>query len=143
MVAEFDDQRLGEEAGRSQMTKTVLDVGNCNPDHSAIKKMLTSHYDVQVLRSHQWDDTQKALQSHQVDLVLINRKLDADYSDGMEILKAIKSQSSTQNIPVMIITNYAEHQEAAVAVGGEYGFGKLELESPTTHQRLKRFLETS
>jgi len=31
----------------------------------------------------------------------------------------------------MLITNYAEHQDAAVAIGAERGFGKLELNAKT------------
>ena len=42
-----------------------------------------------------------------VDLVLVNRKLDADYSDGMEILKAIKADSALAPVPVMLVSNYA------------------------------------
>lgn len=122
------------------MTKTVLDVGNCSPDHNAIKRMLIANYDVEVLQSDQWVDTQQILATHSVDLILVNRKLDIDYSDGMEILKSLKLGESTRQIPVMLITNYPEHQHAAVEAGGEYGFGKLELNSPQTHERLRQFL---
>lgn len=123
------------------MTKTVLDVGNCNPDHSAIKSMLTSRYEVTVLRADALADTLEILKKGGVDLVLINRKLDIDYSEGVEILKAIKANPSLSDIPVMIITNYPEHQEAAVSMGAEYGFGKLQYQEPGTHERLSRFLD--
>lgn len=118
------------------MKKTVLDVGNCSPDHSAIKRMLTSLYDVEVLQADQLSDTQQILASQDVDLILINRKLDIDYSDGMDILKSLKSGETTRHIPVMLVTNYPEHQQAAVEAGGVYGFGKLELNSPQTRERL-------
>ena len=122
------------------MTKTVLDIGNCGPDHYAIKQMLVDHFDVQVVRADQWNDAARLLASEQVDLILINRKLDIDYSDGMDVLKSLKSSESFQHIPVMLITNYPEHQQTAVEAGGVYGFGKLELNSPETHVRLSRFL---
>lgn len=122
------------------MTKTVLDVGNCSPDHNAIKKMLVANYDVEVLRADQWADTQRILLSKAVDLILVNRKLDIDYSDGMDILKSLKSDEATRQIPVMLVTNYPEHQQAAVEAGGVYGFGKLELDSPQTRERLGQFL---
>ncbi|MFN7840500.1 MAG: response regulator [Pirellula sp.] len=122
------------------MTKTVLDVGNCSPDHSAIKRMLVANYDVEVLRADQWADTQRILSSKTVDLILVNRKLDIDYSDGMDILKSLKSAEATRHIPVMLVTNYPEHQQAAVEAGGVYGFGKLELDSPQTRERLGQFL---
>ncbi len=122
------------------MRKTVLDVGNCSPDHSAIKTMLTSLYDVEVLQADQWTDTQRILASQDVDLILINRKLDIDYSDGMEILKSLKSGETSRHIPVMLVTNYPEHQQVAVEAGGVYGFGKLELNSPQTRERLGQYL---
>jgi CheY-like chemotaxis protein len=124
------------------MTSTVLDVGNCNPDHNAIQKMLARDFDVVLLRAHQLEDAMQILKSNRVDLVLINRKLDIDYSDGMEILNAIKTDEDVRSVPVMIVTNYPEHQEAAVQAGGEYGFGKLELSLPSTKERLSRFLAT-
>lgn len=123
------------------MKKTVLDVGNCDPDHAALSQMLTRRYDVHVLRTHALQDTLETLKATPVDLVLINRKLDIDYSDGIEILKVIKEQPSTRTIPVMIITNYAEHQESAVRAGAEYGFGKLQYGELATHQRLEKFLD--
>ncbi|XZE44241.1 response regulator [Pirellulaceae bacterium SH467] len=121
--------------------KTVLDVGNCNPDHASIHSMLSSRYDVQVLRADALEDTLEILKKGGVDLVLINRKLDIDYSDGVAILKVIKADPHLSTIPVMIITNYPEHQEAAVALGAEYGFGKLQYQEVGTHERLSRFLD--
>ena len=60
----------------------VLDVGNCVPDHASIKRMLLANFDVEVLQTHQVQDTLALLRKQPVDLVLINRKLDCDYSDG-------------------------------------------------------------
>ncbi|MCA9160172.1 MAG: response regulator [Planctomycetales bacterium] len=121
-------------------THTVLDVGNCAPDHASIKRMLVSHFDVEVLQTHAGPDTLDLLRQRSVDLVLINRKLDCDYSDGTEILKQLKADPLLAKTPVMIISNYAEHQDAAVAMGAEPGFGKLELQDPATPQKLSEFL---
>ncbi len=123
------------------MTNTVLDIGNCNPDHDAIVKMLTSHFDVVVLRAHELCDALQLLSEKKVDLIVINRKLDIDYSDGIEILRHLKQDAATKGIPTMIITNYAEQQLVAVAEGAEYGFGKLQYSEPATQDRLSRFLD--
>ena len=123
------------------MTKIVLDIGNCNPDHSAIQRMFTSHYDVIVLRADELSDAMDVLRENKVDLIVINRKLDIDYSDGIEILRHLKRDAATRAIPAMIITNYPEQQLAAVSEGAEYGFGKLQYTEPSTHERLSRFLE--
>lgn len=120
--------------------RTVLDVGNCGPDHSNITRTLKSHFDVDVFQTHAGDDTLAFLRERSVDLILINRKLDCDYSDGTEILKRLKADPELAATPVMIVTNYAEQQDLAVALGAERGFGKLELQAPATLQKLNSIL---
>lgn len=120
--------------------KLVLDVGNCGPDHVAIKRLIEPRFGAQVLQSHGADDTLALLAKHQFDLVLVNRKLDQDYSDGLEIIKQIKSRPEFTSLPVMMITNYPEHQELAVAAGATYGFGKLQFNATETLDKLKAVL---
>ena len=126
---------------RVSSPKKILDVGNCVPDHNAIRRMLESKFAAQVLQTHGPDDTLELLKREKVDLVLINRKLDQDYSDGIEILKQIKGIPELAAIPVMIVTNYEEHQLASIQAGGIRGFGKLELNKPETHQRIEAVLQ--
>lgn len=113
------------------MRHHVLDVGQCVPDHAAIRRMLESHFDVEVVRAHEQHDALAALRAQRFDLVLINRKLDIDYTDGLDILKAIKADPSLASTPVMLITNYPEYQAEAVAAGGVEGFGKDQLRLPS------------
>ena len=123
------------------MSKRVLDVGQCGFDHSAIHRLLTGEFGAEVVQAHRLDDALATLKSERFDLVLVNRKLDADYSDGLAVLKAIKGDSLLAATPVMLVSNYADAQEAAVAVGAEHGFGKADLAQPATREKLKRFLE--
>lgn len=95
--------------------KTVLSVGQCRPDQAAITHFLTANFAVHILTADTMADTVELLQSQAVDLVLINRKLDADYSDGMEILKYIRSQPHLKSVAVMLVSNFPEWQEKAVA----------------------------
>lgn len=120
--------------------KRVLDVGNCSPDHGAISAWLKRHFGAAVAQAHGPDDALAALRSGKFDLVLVNRKLDQDYSDGLEIIQQIKADPQLASIPCMLITNYPEHQATAVAAGAEPGFGKLSLSSPETIERLGKFL---
>ena len=122
------------------MPKRVLDVGNCVPDHAAIRSLLERTFKAEVMQTHGPEDTLAALKEQTFDLVLVNRKLDQDYSDGMDIVKSIKSDAALAKTPVMLITNYADHQAAAIAAGAEQGFGKLSLNQPETIERLGRFL---
>jgi DNA-binding response OmpR family regulator len=122
------------------VTKKILDVGNCGPDFGAVSRFLTANFDCQVDQADKLDDTQAKLRDGNYALVLINRKLDCDYTDGIEILKALKADAELQSVPVMLITNLPEHQEAAVAAGAERGFGKLEFEKAETLQQLRAVL---
>ena len=60
------------------MAKRVLDVGNCVPDHAAIRTMLERTFGAEVLQTDGPDDTLALLCREPVDLVLVNRKLDQD-----------------------------------------------------------------
>lgn len=122
------------------MTKRVLDVGNCDPDHAAIRRLLEREFTAEVVRAQQGSDAIEQLRSRPFDLVLINRKLDIDYTDGIDILKQLKADDELSSVPVMLVTNFPEHQQAAVAAGARYGFGKLELASPATRERLAEVL---
>ncbi|MEN0110960.1 MAG: response regulator [Planctomycetota bacterium] len=122
------------------MKKRVLDVGNCDPDHAAITAFFTQHFDAEVGRAKLPADTMEQLRAGDWDLVVINRKLDEDYSDGLEIIKQIKADPATKDVPVMLITNYDEHQDAAIAEGALRGFGKLEYGKPETVQRVRAVL---
>jgi CheY-like chemotaxis protein len=122
------------------MSKRVLDVGNCVPDHAAIKALLQAHFDCQVVPCDGPEQTLAELDAGQVDLILVNRKLDRDYSDGIEIIRQLKQDPQRADIPMMLITNYAEHQDRAEALGAARGFGKLEFDKPQTIQRLARYL---
>ncbi len=58
------------------MTVQVLDVGNCMPDHAAIRHFLTRHFDCGVIQAHDGDETLERLREADYALVLVNRKLD-------------------------------------------------------------------
>ncbi len=120
--------------------KKILDVGQCGPDHSSIRAYFGKHFDCQITQTHAADDTLAALRKGDFDLVLINRKLDRDYSDGVEILRQIKSDEAIADVPVMLVTNYAEHQDAAIELGAVRGFGKLEFGKPETLEKLQALL---
>lgn len=122
------------------MAKRVLDVGNCGPDFWAMSRFLTMNFDCEVEQAHGPEDTLEKLRSGHYTLVTINRKLDQDYSDGIEILKLIKADPELAKTPVMLISNYADHQDAAVSLGAERGFGKLQYSDPAAVERLEPLL---
>lgn len=123
------------------MTKRVLNVGQCAPDHGSISRFLQSKFDVVIDKADTSADAIAALKERDYDLVLINRKLDSDYSDGVEILRQIKADADFAATPVMLVTNYKEHQENAVTLGAVYGFGKDELGASDVVARLEPYLK--
>jgi len=105
--------------------------------------MLTERFGVDVQPADRFDDAAAVLRTGDFALVLVNRKLDVDYSDGIDVIRGLKDDARLAGVPVMLITNYAEHQEAAVAEGAVRGFGKLELNAPETIEKLAAVLGTS
>jgi two-component system chemotaxis response regulator CheY len=123
------------------MTKSVLNVGQCGLDHSAISRFLGEHFDVEVRSSQRPADTLAQLGNEEFDLVLVNRKLDTDSSDGVELIRAIKADPRFADLPVMLVSNYETAHAAAIADGAEYGFGKAQCGSPEVVRRLANFLQ--
>jgi CheY-like chemotaxis protein len=123
------------------MPKRVLDVGQCGPDHFAIRSYLTRNFDCEVVQVHDAEGALAELCDGEFHLVLVNRKLDMDYSDGVDVVRALKADPRAANVPVMLVTNYPEHQDAGIAAGAVRGFGKLEFEEPETRAKIAEILE--
>jgi CheY-like chemotaxis protein len=56
----------------------------------------------------------------------------ASSTSSVEVIRRIKANPTTADVPVMLITNYPDHQDAAEALGAIRGFGKLEFNKPET-----------
>jgi CheY-like chemotaxis protein len=122
------------------MGKRVLSVGQCGPDHSAIRGLLQSNFQATVDAAALPDEALTMLESTTYDLVLVNRKLDADYSDGLDVIRALRQTPAGVAVPIMLVSNYPEAHAAAVAEGAVPGFGKETLRSAATLALLAPFL---
>lgn len=122
------------------MTKRILSIGQCDMDHGALARFFDKHFDVDIDRAALADEAVDKVRGGKFDLVLVNRKLDADYSDGIEIIRTLKSDAELGKTPTMLVSNYPEAQLAAIAIGAERGFGKSELTSADVVERLGEFL---
>lgn len=122
------------------MKRKLLDVGQCNADHSRISTVLGKIFDIEIQRAHSHDEAIKLATATPFDLVLINRLLDADGSPAMDVLSALKATPSTAEIPVMVVSNFEDAQKTAVEAGAVQGFGKAALESNETKELLAQYL---
>jgi two-component system chemotaxis response regulator CheY len=117
----------------------ILNVGQCGFDHGAISGYLVSHLGADVARADTPDEAEEMLRAERYDLVLVNRLLDLDGSSGLELIRALKESQdpALADIPVMLVSDYPEAQEAARELGAAPGFGKSDLHSPVTLERIK------
>ncbi len=121
----------------------VLDVGQCNMDHGNISAMLSQRFGAAVQRAHTIDEAFAALRSDHYALVLANRVFDADGAEGLDLIRRMQTDPQTRNVPVMLVSNYADAQETAVALGARPGFGKAALDRPETIAALAPILTQS
>jgi len=118
----------------------VLSVGQCGSDHRSISGYLANLFGAEVERADSLGETRVAMRSARYDLVLVNRVLDEDGSSGLELIRALKHDSALADVPVMLVSNHADAQEAAVNLGASPGFGKASLHSDATLARIKAVL---
>jgi CheY-like chemotaxis protein len=118
--------------------KIVLDVGQCSADHSAIRT-LCEGMGAFVERAHTAEEALVRVARGGVSLVLVNRILDVDGSDGLSLISEICSKATTP-LPVMLVSNYPHFQQEAVCRGAVFGFGKSNLHAHETRARLEPFL---
>lgn len=118
----------------------VLDVGNCDPDHGRIRQMLERHFAVTVDRVMFVPEALAALATRSYALVLVNRLIFADGSDGLALIEAMQADPRLRDTPVMMVSNFADAQARAVAAGAVPGFGKATLDAPQTLELLGRYL---
>jgi hypothetical protein len=116
--------------------RIVVDLGQCDLDHASIKRVVES-LGVSVVRAHTKGDVDRYLAGGNVALVLVNRVLDIDGSDGMSIIKELVGLKTSA---VMLVSNYPEYQEQAVQIGAQPGFGKSALREPQTLEVIRKAL---
>jgi hypothetical protein len=119
---------------------SVLDVGNCDPDHAMIRHLLIHHFDVKIDRVMFVSDAIEHMRKNQYALVLFNRLVFDDGSEGIALLKQAKADPDLKNVPIMMISNFPEAQAASMAAGGEPGFGKASLARSQTVDLLSKYL---
>lgn len=122
------------------MGARVLSVGQCGMDHAALERLLAERFEATIVPVDSRKAALDRLAAESFDLVLVNRLLDRDGTDGMDVIREMKQVSGLERVPVMLVSNYPEAQAAAIAAGAAPGFGKRELRDPATIAKLAAFL---
>ncbi len=117
----------------------VLSIGQCRPDHAGISFYLKSSFAADVDAAATESEALQYLQAGTYRLILVNRVLDADGSDGLALIERL-CRSEYSDTPVMLVSNYPDWQQRAVAVGAADGFGKAELNSAATREKIAAVL---
>ena len=103
--------------------KRILDVGNCDPDHSFISGAL-AQLEADLVRVHSAQEAMEQLDQGAFDLVIVNRLFDRDGGSGLELIEAINARNAAPQ--TMLISNYDDAQQQAQEKGALRGFGKAE-----------------
>ncbi len=125
-------------AGEAKRVPVVLDVGQCDFDHGSIRQVCEKLGAV-VERAHTGPEALARVAKGGVSLVLVNRVLDCDGSDGVALIPEVL-KSAGGAVTAMLVSNYTEYQHAAMRLGAAQGFGKSQLHEPETAQLLRHFL---
>ncbi|MCZ6654549.1 MAG: response regulator [Planctomycetota bacterium] len=121
-------------------TKQVLNVGQCQPDHSSIREFIQAEFGAEVEYCADISAAMKRLCEQWFDLVLVNRIIDATLDEGSELIQQMKESEFLREVPVMMVSNFDSAQVAAADLGAVPGFGKARLEENETRELLRQYL---
>lgn len=119
-------QAEGSRRGISMPKKVVL-VGHCGPDSSYLTMAVKSaSSDIRVSAADSDAEIEREI-ARGADLLLLNRVLDYGFAQhtGVDLLRNLKKKHP--QIKAMLVSNYSDAQEAALAEGAFPGFGKHDI----------------
>ncbi|MBC8107636.1 MAG: response regulator [Anaerolineae bacterium] len=123
------------------MSKKVALVGHCGPDSSYLRSAVSSSVrGATIVMIDEAARLEKAL-TDGLDLVLMNRQLDWGFEteEGVELIRQLRTKHP--NVKTMLVSNYPDAQQEAVAAGALPGFGKREIGTSRVTELLKSALE--
>jgi hypothetical protein len=127
----------------SRMSKKIALVGHCGPDETYLRIAVSRAVkDVVFVRADDQSELNQAVREG-LDLVLVNRRLDWGFqtSEGVELVRLLRTENP--GLRLMLVSNYPEAQEAAVQAGALPGFGKSDMRSTETQEKLRAALGLS
>ena len=122
------------------MSKKVVLVGHCGADMSYLRMAVTSALRGATVLAADDSTELDALIAEGADLLLLNRELGWGFeqTEGVDVIRSLRARHP--NLRMMLVSNYAEAQAAAVVAGALAGFGKREIGSSRVTQLLREAL---
>lgn len=120
--------------------KRIVLVGHCGFDSGSLRTLAQQaapHAEVSMVN----DDAALQAVAASDALLLVNRVLDGRFSAGSGVALISELANSDNPPAMMLVSNYADAQEQAVAAGAMQGFGKGEMYQPEVVDRLKAAAE--
>lgn len=117
------------------ITRIAL-VGHCGFDSGSLIRFASDAApDAEVVRIN---DQQALDEVARADtLLLVNRVLDGRFNVGGSGIELIKSMAGQADAPAtMLVSNYADAQQEAVAAGAMPGFGKSQIADQAVRERV-------
>jgi hypothetical protein len=107
--------------------KKIALVGHCGPDSSYLRMTISKAVEGAKILSADDDGELSHVLGEGVDLLLFNRELGYGFSKtaGVDVIQELRS--SNPKLKMMLVSNFPDAQEAAVAAGALPGFGKREI----------------
>ncbi|HEB61318.1 MAG TPA: hypothetical protein ENJ06_05780 [Phycisphaeraceae bacterium] len=124
------------------MPAKIALVGHCGPDSHMLQSTATRAVpDAEVVRINSHEELKSAFP--ELSLLLVNRVLDGSFphETGIDLIGEISKTPDAP--PAILISNFPEAQRAARQAGAAPGFGKSELYSDTTLQRIREAMGIS
>ena len=119
------------------MSKKVALVGHCGPDSSFLRMAINKALPGAQIVAADDDNELKAVLDGGADLVLFNRQLDYGFDDPQGVSVIRKLGRFYPKTKMMLVSNYADAQAAAIQAGALPGFGKREIGGPRVTQLLR------
>jgi two-component system chemotaxis response regulator CheY len=123
--------------------RRILSLGQCAADEWTLARLLGGELSAEVVSASTFADAESRLRQGDIVLVLVNRILDRDGASGLDFIARIKADPALRHVPVMLVSNHADAQQQAVALGAVAGFGKAALGDPITVARLRDALASN
>ena len=124
------------------MSKKVVLVGHCGPDSSFLRMAVSSAAKGLQVLSADTEEELDAVLADKPDLVLFNRLLDFGFPEHEGVAVIRRLRAAHPDLRMMLVSNFDDAQQKAVAAGALPGFGKREIGTPKVADLLRKALNS-